>query len=121
MTDGPHKMLTMGVSLPLYEQLEALAKKRNGPIANAAHSVLSAGIKAITGEDNADRIEALEARITTLRGALEDAIKIIDEHVPEDALGYDSVGDEAVPCGVQTWPIKDEYLSSFRQALKEDK
>ncbi len=50
MTDGPHRMLTLGVSLPLYEQLEALAKKRNGPIANVAHSALSAGIKSITDE-----------------------------------------------------------------------
>lgn len=68
----------------------------------------------------ADRINELEQEVSRLRGALGDAVKIIDEHVPEDALGYDSQGDFEVPGGVHTWPIKDEYLSSFRQALGGD-
>ena len=51
--------------------------------------------------------------------ALEDAVKIIHEHVPVDALGIDGEGDFSEPSGHLTrcWPILDEHLHYMDAAL----
>lgn len=65
------------------------------------------------------RTDAL-ARIEALEGALRKAIEIIDQSVPEEALGYNSMGNDEVPGGMMTRAIKDEYLHYMRNALQPD-
>ncbi len=51
--------------------------------------------------------------------ALENAVKIIHEHVPVDALGIDGEGDFEEPGGHLTrcWPVLDEHLHYMDAAL----
>lgn len=64
--------------------------------------------------DLADRIEALRAEVERLREALGHAIGIIEAHVDRDALGKN--GDPKTGM----WPLLDEYLYHFRQALGDN-
>ena len=54
--------------------------------------------------------------IERLREALGHAIKIIEDHVPIDALGTNSDGAEHLQ---RHWPLLEEYLHHMRAALKD--
>lgn len=49
--------------------------------------------------------------------ALANAIGVIESHVAEGALGYNSEGDGQVPGGTRSWPLRDEYLHYMRAAI----
>jgi hypothetical protein len=52
-----------------------------------------------------------------LLGALKEAVEVIEKHVPPDALGTNSMGDDSVPGGTMTWNVIDEHLHYMRQAI----
>ena len=60
----------------------------------------------------------LIAAAPDLLASLRHAVKIIEEHVPRDALGMNAQGDPDVPGGFQQSPLLDEYLHSMRAALE---
>lgn len=62
--------------------------------------------------DEVERIKGIE---TSLRQAIE----IIERHCPIDALGSNWDGNDEVPGGVRSWPIKDEYLHYMRQSADD--
>jgi hypothetical protein len=66
-------------------------------------------------------LNAAADEIDTLRMALTNAVKIIQEHVQRDALGYDSIGDSEVLGGIYSWPIIDEYIHQMNEALAKGK
>lgn len=65
----------------------------------------------------ARQFNRLNERVDHLRVSLGHAIKIIEEHVPRDALGMNAQGDPDVPGGFQQWPLLDEYLHEMRTSL----
>ena len=59
----------------------------------------------------ADEITRLRAREVKMREALQHAVAIIEQHVPQDALGMNGDPRDGM------WPLRDEYLHHMRQAL----
>ncbi len=59
----------------------------------------------------------LIAQSPAMYKALEDAVKIIKEHVPINALGTDGFGDFDTPGCSREWPIRDEHLAHFDGVL----
>ncbi len=69
-----------------------------------------------------EEIQRLKKENERLREALGHAIKIIEEHVPETALGMNSDGDIGGddPSRIRSWPLLEEYLHNMRKALKQE-
>lgn len=63
----------------------------------------------------------LIAAAPDLLEALEQAVKIIKEHVPIDALGIDSSGDLQEAHLTFSWPILEEHLHYMGKALAKAK
>ena len=62
-------------------------------------------------------MDQLAAYAEVLRAALGDAVKLIEDHVPEGALGYDSSGDMEEAHLTFSWPRKIEALHYLRKDL----
>ena len=100
------------------EQIKAIAGDMEASHENygMAHGYDVAALNT-TAEPSEDPTAPLLARTEELKEALGHAIKIIKEHVPEDALG---IGGGICPepgMPDQTWPIRDEYLHNMQQAF----
>lgn len=65
------------------------------------------------------RLEAAEANVDQLRINLEHAVKIIEKHVPIDALGEGGGICPEPGMPDQTRPLLEEYLHYMREALSK--
>jgi len=59
----------------------------------------------------------LIAAVPDLLSGLKAAVETIEKHVPADALGTDSMGDDSVPGGTMSWNVIDEHLHYMRKAI----